>query len=155
MEKAIECGIRIKEADIDKSDADFEKFVSICCDRLRSLVEAQRNSYLSIESVAGSKTIAGFTPYKGLELYCKIKGEPQVFMPDDKGLECGIRIKEFALGLPENAFKVYVDGCIRTIKDAVLEQRLAYQASRSSKSVDLTTVAKGAEFYCELKSVCS
>jgi hypothetical protein len=155
MEKAVECGIRIKEADLDKNDADFEKFLSICCDRIRGLVETQRNSYLAVSYAGAAKSGGGFTPFKGIELYCKIKGEPQVFTPADKGIECGIRIKEFALELPDNAFKVYLGGCVDVFKESILQQRLAYQAARSGKSVDLDGTAKGVEFYCEVKSMCS
>jgi len=155
MEKGLSCGIIIKEADLNKSDAEFDKLVNICCDRVRGLVEAQRNSYLSIDAVAGSKTVGGFTPYKGIGLVCEWKGDPQLFTPADKGLRCGIEIKEFALGLPENAFKVYIGGCIGVMKDAILQQRLAYQASSSSKSIDLDTTAKEVGFFCEYKSMCS
>lgn len=155
MEKAIECGIRIKEADLDKSDPDFDKFLGVCCDRVRGLIEAQRNSYLSVANVGQAKAVSGFTPFKGIELYCRIKGEPQIFAPVDKGIECGIRIKEFALDLPENAFKVYLGGCVDIFKETVLQQRMAYLATRSTKSVDLDTTAKAVEFYCEIKSLCS
>jgi hypothetical protein len=155
MEKVIECGVRIKEADVMLSDVQFEKVLLTCCDRVSALVSAQRFSYLSVSAASSTKSVQGFTPYKGFELYCRIKGEPQLFMPDDKGIECGIRIKEFALELPDEAFKVYLGGCIDVFRESALQQRAAYQIAQSTKSLDLDTYAKAVEFYCEAKSMCA
>ena len=155
MEKAIVCGVRIKDVDVMLPDAKFAEVLSVCCDRVHALVSAQRASYLGIAATSSTKSVQGFTPYKGVELYCRIKGEPQVFMPDDKGLECGIRIKEFALDLPDEAFKVYLGGCIDVFRDSVLQQRAAYQITQSTKSAELDTHAKAIEFYCEAKAMCA
>lgn len=155
VEKAIECGVRIKDADVTLADADFDKVLLMCCDRIDALVSAQRASYLGVAAVSSTKSVQGFTPFKGVELYCRIKGEPQVFMPHDKGIECGIRIKEFALELPDEAFKVYLGGCIDVFRETVLQQRAAYQIAQSSKSVELDELTKAVEFYCEAKAMCA
>ncbi|MGX9380052.1 hypothetical protein [Pseudomonas sp. JQ36] len=155
MEKGIECGIRFKDSILTLPDEEFSYKLDIMIPQLAVMISQQRLAAQAQQTAAQTKSFdvpfETSLSYKTVELYCEAKSA--AFDIKEKGLECGIRIKEFALDFPEASFKVYLGGCLETYKESVIQQRKNYLEPVGIKAMDLEEI-KGVELYCSIKNFC-
>jgi hypothetical protein len=153
MDKVIECGIRIKESLLTASDVDFQRILPFVVERAAESMRIQRKCHQTVDGAAATKSFGGITPFKGVEFYCSMKGGVEAALPF-KGIECGIRIKQFAFDGPDGTFDAHLAGAMDSLKMAIVEQRNGYIAARNAKVVDFDDVSKGIELFCGVKSLC-
>ena len=156
MEKVVECGVRWKRAVLELSDEDFEKRLMMILPEFGRAIEMQRVAYHSEMALSTAKSGEDAFAAKTVEVYCSIKGEAEITQADQKGfeVECGVRIKQFALDLTDSAFSSYVSSCTETFRTSCMEQRKIFLQTEQAKSAELDEAMKGAEFYCRVKSFC-
>ena len=155
MEKGIECGIRFKDSILTLPDEEFSYKLEVMIPQLAAMISQQRLAAQTQQTTAQTKSFdASFETslsYKTVELYCEAKSA--TFDIKEKGIECGIRIKAFALDFPDNSFQIYIDGCLQAYKESVTQQRKNYLEPIGIKALDLDEI-KGVELYCSIKNFC-
>ena len=154
MEKVLECGVRWKKSVLELPDEEFEKRLMMILPQLERTLEMQRIAYQSEMAISTAKSGEDAFSAKTVELYCSMKGGADIVEAQDKGIECGIRIKQFAFEMPDKIYKSYVEGCINSLKTNCMEQRKVFLQAEEAKSVELDDAMKGAEFYCSIKNFC-
>jgi hypothetical protein len=152
MEKVIECGVRLTKTAIMLEKEQWIELESAVLDRCIAGIRSQRKVFLAIEGFA-TKSFVDLRVDKGVELYCRIKDFEVV--PEQKGLECGIRIKQYVLEMPNETFEAYLAGARETLQISLAEQRNAVLSDTGTKDFVSPIPIKGAEFYCEIKSMCA
>lgn len=153
MDKGLECGIRFTKELALLPDDKWREMLPRICERCLGTIRTQRDTFLKIESVS-SKDANGINVGKGVELYCRIKGDAEI-VEEKVGFECGIRIKQYVLEFSDAMFDTFLKGVKDTLSTTLTEQRAAFLAANSSKSIDLSDIGKGVEIYCGTKSMCA
>jgi len=152
MEKVIECGVRLTKTAIMLENEKWAELEPAILDRCIAGIRSQRKVFLAIEGFA-TKAFVDLRVDKGVELYCRVKDFEVA--AEEKGLECGIRIKQYVLEMPNDTFESYLMGARETLHISLAEQRNAVLSDAGSKDFVSPILIKGAEFYCEIKSMCA
>lgn len=154
MEKGIECGIRFTKNVLLLSDAEFAARVDTILPQVSAALQQQRASQKQVEAVFSSKSPDAAFAAKTVELYCRTKDAAEIVDPLSKGIECGIRIKQYVIDMSDKFYNAYVDECLSGFRTSILEQRQAFVRQESQKSVQLDDAMKGIELYCGTKNFC-
>ncbi len=154
MEKGIECGIRFTKNVLMLPDAEFEARVEAILPQVNAALQQQRTSQKQVEAVFSSKSPGAASVAKTVELYCRTKDAAEIVDPLSKGIECGIRIKQYVIDMSDEFYNAYVDECLSGFRTSILEQRQAFVRQESKKSVQLDHAMKGIELYCGTKNFC-
>jgi hypothetical protein len=155
MERGIECGIRFTRNVLMLPDAEFEARLAVMIPQVRTALQQQRTVHHTQQGLATSKSGDSAFAARTVELYCRVKDTADIIDPLSKGIECGIRIKQFALDLGEQAYDAYLGECLAGFRTSVLEQRRMFVQLESRKSVQVDDAMKGIELYCGTKNSCS
>lgn len=154
MEKGIECGIRFTKTVLMLPDAEFEARLDAVLPQVNAALQQQRSSQKQVEAVFSSKSADAAFAAKTVELYCRTKDAAEIVDPLSKGIECGIRIKQYMVDMSDKVYDAYVDECLMGLRTSILEQRRAFVRQESQKSVQLDDAMKGIELYCGTKNFC-
>ncbi|MES3003850.1 MAG: hypothetical protein V4787_24380 [Pseudomonadota bacterium] len=155
MEKGIECGVRFTKNVLLLGDNEFEARLNAILPQVDQAMRAQRQQQKRVEAVFTAKG-EGDSAFaaKTVELYCRSKEAAEIVDPLSKGIECGIRIKQYVLDMSDKVFGVYMDDCLSAYRTSIMEQRRMFVQSESQKSVQLEDAMKGIELYCGTKNFC-
>lgn len=154
MDRGIECGVRFTKNVLLLPDAEFAARVDTIMPQVNAALQQQRASQKQVETVFSSKSPDAAFAAKTVELYCRTKDAVEIADPLDKGIECGIRIKQYVIDMSDKFYSAYVDECLSGFRTSILEQRQAFVRQESQKSVQLDDAMKGIELYCGTKNFC-